>query len=288
MKVHILGEVHPEVGLLFIVRKSRDLEALRATIEGIGKEKADKVLEKRIDLIKKIIREFERHTKDSITAIQEIKAELYLVEGAEKIELENLIAISKGTEKERDESLEKETTELCQAYEIYASSYARQYEPFEYKLPRKATSVLDLPGKPLMLLRLLEGKEAIERKIAKKIASATAPLKHKIRELPAAANILKKLKAHKQEKVMIITGLTHVPVYEKILKIAGHEIVNVTKAKKGCVKRLVKAMERTEIMFEIKSLEADLKKTGISGKDAKRLAKNFRYTRAMLKINRET
>ena len=287
MKVHILGEVHPEIGLLFIIEQSRNLEALRETLQFIDEKKTEKLLGKKTELIKKIILEFERQTKENIKTMQKTGADFYLVEGVEKIRIDELLAISTKAEKERDASLEEETKRLRWAYETYIGLYGRKYETFEYKLPRKAVSTIELPEKSLRLLGALAGKEGIERKIAKKIRTATAPLKHKIRELPASANILKKLKSHQDEKVMIIVGVKHAPVYEKILKISGHETVNATTTKKGWPKRLIEAMERTDSLFEKRSLEAELKKAGVPGKEAGRLAKNFGYTKRMMRLNRE-
>ena len=284
MKVYILGEIHPEIGLLFIIEQTKNLEALRSTLLYTEEKKVEKILERRIESIRKILLEFSKLTEANIKTMQKENADFYLVEGTEKKSLNQLLSISAEAEKKGDETLKRETRKLRMAYETYVKLWGRRYDTFEYKFPRKALSAIGLvPEKTLRLVEIVTGKERLESKLRRKI-SAIDPLKYKIREIPASVNIVKKIKSHKEKKIMILTGIKHVQAYQKILKAARYEVVNVTSTKTEKSKRLTEAMEKTESMFERKCLETDLKKVGVPRKEAEKLARNFKYIKKTMNL----
>lgn len=275
MKVTVLGEIHPELGLAFALVQSPKIRALRRTLE--GKKTAQPVLLKRTEQIRSVIKAFQKETEANVKAMQKANPELYLVEGVEKHYSGLIMRLSYLAITKRDASITKETDALAKAYTTYAKLYTENYETFEYRLPRKILSAIAwAPMKAISLAEILTGIERLDAKIIDATEKYTSP-RYKIREIPAILNIIGKIRAKKKNKVMVITGTEHAKFYKTILDLAGYETQDATQLKREESRELIKAMNMTDLLFEEKAIAEDLRKTGMQAKDAARIARGFKY-----------
>ena len=275
MKITVLGELHPEIGLAFALIQTPKIQALRKILQ--GNKTAQAVLLKRITQTQSVIRAFQKETENSVKAMQKANPDLYLVEGVEKQYIGRLMRLPYLAMTKRDASIAKETDALAKAYVAYAKLYTENYETFEYRLPRKILSAIAwAPMKAMRLAEILTGIELLDVKIIEATEKYTSP-KYKIREIPAILNIIGKIRAKKKNRILVITGTEHAKFYKTILDIAGYETQDATMLTREESRELIKAMNRTDSLFEEKAIAADLRKAGIPAKEAGMLARDFRY-----------